>query len=305
MSDKTNTIESRVRTIQDIFQQKYDIDVFQREYKWERKQIEQLLSDLESKFLSEYEEQHERPEVQNYSRYYMGSIIISNKNGKQSIIDGQQRLTSITLLLIYLHHLQKESSKIENLIFSEKFSLKSYNLDIAERTPCMDALFHNKDFNPAEEGESVRNICQRYGDIEEIFPDELKKKALPYFIDWLIYKVMFVEITTYSDEDAYIIFETMNDRGLNLTATEMLKGYLLSNLNSDENKTKLNDLWKKRIADLREIDKEEDAEFFKSWLRAKYAESMRIGKKGSENEDFEKIASRFHSWVRDKKMSSD
>ena len=99
----------------------------------------------------------------------------------------------------------------------------------------------------------------------------LKGKTLPYFIDWLIEKVMFVEIKTRSDKDAYTIFETMNDRGLNLTATEMLKGYLLSNLDSDENKRELNGLWKKKIANLKDIGKEEDMEFFKAWLRAKYA----------------------------------
>ena len=305
MSNEVNTVNADAKTIRATLDKvKYDIDVFQREYKWERKQIEQLLSDLESKFLSEYDESHKRIEVQNYSRYYLGSIIISLKDGKRSIIDGQQRLTSITLLLIHLHNMQKESNEpveIKDLIFSEKFAQKSYNLDITDRIACMDALFRNKEFNSSGGGESVHNIIQRYEDIEELFPDELKGKTLPYFIDWLIDKVMFVEIMTYSDEDAYTIFETMNDRGLNLTATEMLKGYLLSNLNSDENKIKLNELWKERITDLREIDKEEDMEFFKAWLRAKYAKSIRLGKKGSENEDFEKIASRFHSWVRDNK----
>ena len=57
------------------------------------------------------------------------------------------------------------------------------------------------------------------------------------------------------------MFETMNDRGLNLTSTEMLKGYLLSKVDSDEKKIELNELWKKRISQLREITKEEDLEF--------------------------------------------
>jgi uncharacterized protein with ParB-like and HNH nuclease domain len=39
-----------------------------------------------------------------------------------------------------------------------------------------------------------------------------------------------VEITAYSDEDAYTIFETMNDRGLSLSPTDMLKGFLLANI---------------------------------------------------------------------------
>ena len=67
----------------------------------------------------------------------------------------------------------------------------------------------------------------RYHDIESDFPDELGEAALPYFIDWLLENVHLIEITAYTDEDAYTIFETMNDRGLSLSLTDMLKGYLL------------------------------------------------------------------------------
>ena len=93
MPNTENSIEADVKTIGEILTKlKYDIDVFQREYRWEEKQIVQLLADLESKFFLEYDEKHARKDVQNYSRYYMGSIIINLKNDKRLIIDGQQRL---------------------------------------------------------------------------------------------------------------------------------------------------------------------------------------------------------------------
>lgn len=300
-----DAVKADAKTVREILDKnKYEIDVFQREYAWERKQIEQLLADLEFKFLSDYDESDERKNVQNYSKYYLGSIIISLKDNKRSIIDGQQRLTSITLLLIYLNNLQKSQDvkvQINDLIFSEKYSEKSYNLQIPDRKDCVDALYNDQEYDVTGKSESVKNIVERYHDIEELFPQEIRGKALPYFIDWLIDNVMFVEIKTYSDEDAYTIFETMNDRGLNLTPTDMLKGYLLSNVESPDKKLELNELWKKRMSQLHDIDKEEDLEFFKSWLRAKYAETIRPGKKGAENEDFEKISTRFHSWVRDNK----
>ena len=75
--------------------------------------------------------------------------------------------------------------------------------------------------------ESVQNMLDRYTEIGTLFPDSLKGETALMFIDWLKEKVVFVEILAYSDENAYTIFETMNDRGLNLTPTEMLKGYLL------------------------------------------------------------------------------
>ena len=76
----------------------------------------------------------------------------------------------------------------------------------------------------------MANIIGRYPDIDESFPEELRDDVLAYFVDWLIESVHFVEITAYSDGDAYTIFETMNDRGLSLTPADMLKGYLLANI---------------------------------------------------------------------------
>ena len=52
------------------------------------------------------------------------------------------------------------------------------------------------------------------GDIDDCFPEELYGDAISFFLDWLQENVHLVEITAYSDDDAYTIFETMNDRGL-------------------------------------------------------------------------------------------
>ena len=61
-----------------------------------------------------------------------------------NLIDGQQRLTSLTLLLIYLHHLQQgrdDAVDVQPLIFSAQYGQKSFNLDVEERQPLMKALF--------------------------------------------------------------------------------------------------------------------------------------------------------------------
>ena len=300
---KTKLINADDKTVKQVLEQKFNIDFFQREYNWERKHVEQLLSDLEGKFRAFYSKNHERRDVADYGRYYLGPIILSEKKGIKSIIDGQQRLTTMNLLLIFLRHLIKNdadlSAKIAPLIYSESYGEKSYNLQIKGREKCMNGLYKEGKYDVDVKDESVNNLIARYQDIEELFSEDLQDETLPYFIDWLIDNVIFVEIVTYSDEDAYTIFETMNDRGLSLTSTQMLKGFLLSLLNNDEEKNELNELWKEKISRFHDIDKNEDLEFFKAWLRAKYAESIRAGKKGAANEDFEKIGTRFHSWVRD------
>ncbi|MFW6149638.1 MAG: DUF262 domain-containing protein [Atribacterota bacterium] len=301
VSQKIDADDKNLREILDT--QKYTIDYFQREYRWERKHIEQLITDLEASFFSNFKSNHERQDVESYNSYYLGPLVICNKDNMLSIIDGQQRLTSLTLLFIYIHNLQKKFSKsepIESLIRSVKFGKYSYNLHIEERINCLESLYNLGRYNTSKkEGESVKNIIERYEDIGELFSEELKGDALPFYIDWLKEKVIFVKIVAYSDENAYTIFETMNDRGLNLTPTEMLKGYLLSKI-VDHRKPELNQLWKKRISELHEYDKLEDLEFFRAWLRAKYADTIRPGRKGAANEDFEKIGTSFHTWVKDR-----
>ena len=245
------------KSVHSLLSQKYRIDYYQRDYKWEPKQIQELIEDLTTRFLQDFDEVHPRSEVARYGQYFLGSIIISAKDNERFIVDGQQRLTSLTLLLIYLNSLQKtredeEPVDVAKLIYSTKFGTKSFNLDIKERNTCLQSLLDGKIPDPADQLPSVQNLINRYSDITEFFPDELRREALLYFIDWLIEKVMLVEITTYSDDDAYTIFETMNDRGLSLTPTDMLKGYLLVNVTNDEGRARSDDAWKKQISKLRE-----------------------------------------------------
>ena len=93
----------------------------------------------------------------------------------------------------------------------------------------------------------------------------------------------------------------MNDRGLSLSLPEMLKGYILSNVHLEDDQRKVDSTWKKNMQALKELGDDEDVDFFKNWLRASYAETIRPGKKGAENKDFERIGTEFHRWVRDRK----
>ena len=301
-----NRIEANDTSINSLLKdQKFTIDYFQREYRWQEKHIKLLIEDLTTTFLKTYKQGDRRSEVANYQSYYLGPVIFSvnAENGKKSIIDGQQRITSITLLLIYLNHLQEESSQkvnISELIFSEKYGEKSFNMSDENREACLKALFESGTYVREEsDDETIGNIIERYADIDESFPEEIDHEALPFFIDWFVENVVIVEITAYSDENAYTIFETMNDRGLNLTPTEMLKGYILSKIADKKQRTEINEIWKEQIQLLHEYGENYDNDFFQAWFRAKYAVSIRPGKAGSENQDFELIGSRFHNWFKD------
>ena len=280
---------------------KFTIDYYQREYRWEKKHVTELMDDLSGTFLESHEIDNERTDVARYGHYFLGSIIISDKDSQKFIIDGQQRLTSLTLLLIHIYRKlndEVQNGLIANLIFSPRHGMLSFNLDIPERTRCMEALFRGEPFDETDQPESVVNVLSRYEDIEAHFPSDLDGDVLPYFADWLIENVYLVEITAYSDSDAYTIFETMNDRGLSLTPTDMLKGYLLANITEDEQRNATSRVWSERIAALKKLGKDEDADCMKIWLRSQYALTIRERRRGAQPRDFDLIGTEFHRWVR-------
>ena len=288
-----------------FFNRRYAIDNFQREYKWQTKQLIELIDDLCGKFQEHYEPGQERDAVAKYGHYFLGSIILSQKKGQSYIIDGQQRLTTLTLFLIYLHHRQRELPEegrvpVNHLILSTTYGKKSFNIDVLERTPCLDALYSGKPYNPTtKDPEAVRNMVNRYKEIEENFPPDINDQALPYFLDWLLNNVHVVEITAYSDDDAYTIFETMNDRGLSLAPLDMLKGFVIANVSDEAERDRVNGIWKQTTNRLLELDKEEPADAVKAWLRSQYANSIRERKKGAKAGDFDRLGTEFHRWVRE------
>ena len=157
-------------------------------------------------------------------------------------------------------------------------------------------------------------MLARYQDVESCLMEELRtgdadetdenadlSATVSRFTDWLMTNVDFVEITADTDADAYAIFETMNDRGLSLTPSEMLKSYVLSNIDRTV-RTGANGVWRKRVQllrdcyPLRESYPKADADAIKAWLLGRHARSK------DRPADIEEIGDRFHRWVRDNRQ---
>lgn len=304
-----SAITPHYRTVQQLLQsQSFAIDEYQREYKWEKKQVDELLSDLLDKFETSHRDGDSTAAVSNYAEYFLGSIIVSKRNGKNYLIDGQQRVTSLTLLLIYLYRAAKKrglpvTNTIAPLIFSDNLGQPRFNLDIPERLAVIRALFEGAPFSPDAKDESVRTMYARYADIEQ---NELIAElgdALPHFAYWLLTRVGLIEIATSNDNYAYAIFETMNDRGKPLSPVDMLKAYLLAPIDDAEQRRLANERWKKEVLDLLTIGKEQeadrDATCIKAWLRAQHADTIRDRKAGATDRDWELVGTVFHRWVRD------
>ncbi|NKS26552.1 DUF262 domain-containing protein [Rhodococcus hoagii] len=304
-----STITPHYRTITQLMQSRsFAIDEYQREYKWESKNIEELLTDLQNKFETSYREGDSPKQAAEYADYFLGSIIVAKRGGKSYLVDGQQRVTSLTLLLIYLYRVAKEQgltlvSTIEPLIFSDSYGERSFNLDIPERTPVIRALFNGDDYNADGKDESIGTILDRYEDIENFDLADGLGDAFPTFVYWLIGNVGLIEITTESDAHAYSIFEAMNDRGKPLSPVDMLKAYLLAPIMSVDDRRNANRIWKDTVLDLTswapDPNGDRDATVMKAWLRAQYANSIRDRKAGASDKDWDQIGTTFHRWVRD------
>ena len=302
---RPHEVNAKVRTIRDLLTgRKYDIGYYQREYEWGRKQVDELINDLADRFLESHEEGNERGEVAKYGHYFLGSIIINDDSERKFIIDGQQRLTTLALLLIALRRRiddEEQKGQIADLIRSQKYGKSSFNLNVSERESCMQALYDDEKFPDPGTSKSVSNILERYDDIEEHLSETVPGEALPYFTDWLIENVQLIEITTYSNSDAYTIFETTNDRGLSLAPADMLKGYLLANIEDAERRANASQVWKERTRALTEIGKDEVADCIKSWLRGQHAKTGRERKRDATPKDYERIGTEFHRWVRERR----
>lgn len=308
MSEKNEKIvQSEAKPLKILFADKYTVDFYQREYVWQEKQIEDLINDLSTEFLKCWTKGDDIAKVQKYDPYFMGEIVLSSIDGKNAIIDGQQRITTFTLLLIYL--LKKfgdienfPKSEIEKLIYDDYYGEKRFNIEIEERKNCMLSLFHNGKYElQNEDNSSIENLVNRYNDIEDCWNSKINNENIVNFTYWIKEKIIFSKVWTNDDEFAYVIFETMNDRGLSLTQIEMLKSYLLAKIDNTDDRTKSKNKFESIIENLKTIKlsskSKAEFEFFKIFLRGHYANDNTSGQEP--DSDFARIGKEFHRWVRD------
>lgn len=290
-----NKIDGQGRPLKEVMANKFVIEYFQRDYTWERRHIDQLLYDLNYAFFESYKSGDTIDDVMGrYNSYFMGPYIVYQDRGSKSLIDGQQRITSLSLLFIYIMNEYTETKKtLMDFVYKDFYGKVSFNLQIKDRYPIMEYLLNHKNYDDKDLTVSNINLLERYGDIEELFPEQLKNHGIiSLFVCWLCEKVTFVEILAYSDENAYSIFETMNDRGCNLTAIEMMKSFLLSKIRKESDRNECTISWNRSIGRLLSVEKDMDSEFMRALLRGKYATFSK------ESNDFEAIGTTFHRWVK-------
>lgn len=299
-------VDSKIYSLKELFTDKFEVDFYQREYVWQRKQMEDLITDLSLEFLRNWKPKDRLSDVRDYDPYYMGEIVLSIKSGKRSsIIDGQQRITSLTLLLIYLlknyGEIKNFPGEIKNLIYDDYYGEQLFNLDVEERNECMLSLYEHGEYELKKTDTiSVKNLVDRYNDIGECWNGQIDEKNIVSFTYWLKEKVVFSRVWTNSDEFAYVIFETMNDRGLSLTQVEMVRSYLLANIENDFRLKAMKSFDEiiRKLMNIKLTSKSKaEFEFFKIYFRGHYVDDISQGR--NPNSGFAQIGKEFHRWLRD------
>jgi hypothetical protein len=307
-------VNPSTQSLKTCFQSHYSLPYFQREYKWESRHFAELLEDIQAAFLLNYDPTHGRKEVAEYAPYFLGSIITSaEQGGKKPLIDGQQRLTSAFLLLAYLERYRKDHA-IENALDlstylgSVSFGAMDYAIEFSNSRKAIfdryldttktvaQAMEDADDVDDLDDGD--RRLLEALRTTDTLL-DTSVKAVIAYFIDYVVERVLLIDISVNSESEAHRVFVTMNDRGLRLGPIDLLKGQILSKIPNTADSQSCHASWVQTINKLRALGNEEDSLFFRNLFRAKWATTMRGKAKGDPAGDFDIIGEAYHRWFDD------
>lgn len=202
------------RTINDFFtgSKLLEIPFFQRAYVWDTPQWERLLEDVEQV-------------CKTREPYFMGSVILKQQPTSsnsvvgdiRTVIDGQQRLTTLSILLKVLCLKNNELKR-----FDKRFRLDDDRMVLQHNRNDIAAYNSVMELDTIVPIECNDNISRAY----QFFVDNLNPNAVNF--DTICNKILFVGIDLDASEDEQQIFDTINSLGVKLTTAELLKNYLFS-----------------------------------------------------------------------------
>ena len=248
----TQTIVPEKQTVEICLKNKtYYIDFYQREYVWKKETVETLLNDIFYAFELSYEQYKDAELTQEllskYNWYYLNVFITNNINGKIYIVDGQQRLTTLTLIATKLYHITLNEDLKETLkdcIFGkDKWKGNIYRIDHDKRSNIMGLILNPTLEQPKEfKNTTEETLWYRYNDISTYIDNkQLDYNKLDTFISYFLERLVLVELNVTKD-DTPMIFEVINDRGESLKPFEILKGKLIGALDKNDS-DEFSELW--------------------------------------------------------------
>jgi uncharacterized protein with ParB-like and HNH nuclease domain len=249
-------LHAYTKTISDLFsvKKKYVVPRFQREYSWEKEAIVALWDDVFSN-IKVVERKCTNQE------YFIGALVLigEDKTFEMQIVDGQQRLTTITILLSALVETFKKigkdkiaSSIYENYIEGKDDESNPY-FKLINETP---KPFFQTGIQAYKKVASKKELTEEEKTLNDCYDEYIKKlekkdvfknlydyklveasndddryyRILLSIRDQILNYLKVIYVTVSEEEDAYTIFETLNARGVNLSAVDLIKNDIFRNL---------------------------------------------------------------------------
>lgn len=273
----------------------YYIDFYQRQYKWNKEPVERLLDDIFYKFNQDYQkiDTSIAPELAatRIGFYFLNTYVTNTIDSKVFLVDGQQRFTTLTLILIQLFHLGKIYKSdltdwIRDRIYGTSGAKKNFWLQhqnhLATLTGLLDGLSASE--IPDKSGITAKNMIENTKFIKNWIENQLKSiHQFDTFIYYLLRNLEIVKLEV-KQTDVPMVFEVINDRGVRLKPHEILKGKLLGQVDKQElEMLNLNQLWDTQVNMVgianSGVENDEIDSFFETFIRAKIASTRGIAEK--------------------------
>lgn len=267
---------------------KFAIPVYQRNYDWKREHCQQLLDDI---ILCGQDEK--------IKGHFLGSIVYIHNNvfsmskvQELTIIDGQQRLTTVTLIWIAIYKLAKKLNRIDLMDdIYESYLVNKRDGEKLKLRPTEnndDALHHIIHASPDDEYSKFSRVIDNF----DFFESKIKEENLDVILAGLD-KLMFVEISLErGKDDPQRIFESLNSTGLDLSQADLIRNYILMGLEQEKQQEIYENYWKaiEKYAKAEENNQNYVSEFIRDFLTIK---NKKIPNKNKVYEEFKK-SYKFH-----------
>ncbi len=229
-----------LRLFTEEIDKKFYIPEFQRPYVWSIDNCEELWEDLVDAF-DEYQQNKEF-----YQNYFLGPIVLVKQNDdKYYIVDGQQRLTTFTILFWYIFPLLENNDDKYNM----KLILTICN---DEERPRLIVSSQNQSlYHYAKDNQKINDSKEPFAVAANYFYDKVnnfsQNKSISDFFNFIIKKTEFIKIVTSNFETAWDLFIGLNSKGEALNPADLIKAFVCGN--SVEG---ANDIWNGKVANLRD-----------------------------------------------------
>ena len=233
------------------------IPVYQRDYSWRKTHCEKLWQDINNLLNQSEEKEH-----------FIGTLVVVNHRKERIIVDGQQRLTTVSLFLLAMHKfLKSKPDKNKDEIYLEDTLLEGYLIlknsseerRVRLKPNKQDQINFDKLFENIEITENNSNIVNNY----KFFYKKISESNICCLKLFEAFeKLSIVVINLDSNDNPQVIFESLNSTGLDLNSYDLARNYILMNLKPEQQEKTYNLYWK----EIEQNTGSDVAEFIRNFL---------------------------------------